>query len=637
MSGVCGLVHPDRDRPCDAAALRRMADALRHRGRDGEAFFEGPGVGLGFRRLDLPGRVTPAGPAVAAAGSIVAVIDGELLNGPELRVSLAERGVSCSTDCDAGVVAAAYEHHGRDFVDHLRGVFAIAVWDDRSGTLTLARDRFGIKPVCHARARDGTIVFACEPRGVLASGLVEPRMDPAGLADVLGFGGTVFGRTMFEGVRDVEPGEVVEFRDGRSSARRYWDFDLGRKDHGRSMGSWAEELRERLRESVRLHVRLGGGPVVSWLSPGIDSSAVTALAAEAMGGPLPCLSLAFDEARYDELRRTPTLDRYGVAGLEPEVIRFPADAVAAIPSSVWFQQKPVEVTLGIWTIARGTAGRYRVALTGQGADSMFAGGSLHAVDRALAWHSRLVPRPIRRAGFPRAVFGGSAPVTHEGLTMRHEMNAARYAGLLAIAHSRVGVRLLVPELAARVREALDGDFGFREPEGYRSWTRQARLTYVEAKTRGFGYLNHCIERGTMAHGIEARSPFLDHPLVELTWGMPGRIKRQRGREKAVLREAMRGVLPPEVAERRKFGLDTPYADVRRPSLDDLRADLLSDRSIREKGYLDPAAVRSFFEGSKRSSRFAPRARMLAFTLQLWDEMHIRGRGAPGTVGAGDAG
>ncbi len=624
MCGICGLVHTSRERPIDRGTLGRMAASLRHRGPDGEGFFEGPGVGLGFRRLAIVDLEGGDQPIADERGEIRVVCNGEIYNAPELRAELEGRGHVFASRSDVEVIVHLYEEAGEGALDRLRGMFALALWDGRSDTLLLARDRFGIKPLCYATSADGTLWFGSEAKAILAGGAVEARLDPAGLADTLAFGGPVLGRTMFEGIREVLPGERVVFRRGRLDRRIYWDLDLGRVGRGRPIESWAGALRGALEESVRLHLR-ADVPVASWLSPGVDSSVVTALAADRAAGPLATFSLGFEEGWADELRASPTLDRLAGEGLSPREVRYPSDAASRLPWAVWHVEKPTHPTLAIFALAEATAGGgFKAALTGQGADELMAGYGWHRLDAALGAPTGVIPQRLRRA-LVGAGREGVAPAWRALASAPGETDAARYAALVSVVHHRAGVGAMEAGLARAVRSALAGDFGFRAPEGFARWPRQHRLAYVECKTRLVGYINHAVDRCAMAHGVEMRVPFLDHVVAELVASAPPGVKRRGARDKIVLRESMRGVVPDEILSRRKRGLFTPIPDARHPSLAEAREELLSERSVREKGYFEPAAVRRLVEAPGEGSNRRREALLLVFGVQVWDELFVRGR------------
>jgi asparagine synthase (glutamine-hydrolysing) len=624
MCGICGVATPSPERPIDRAVLERMAGSLRHRGPDGEGFFVGPGVGLGFRRLAIVDPEGGAQPIADERGEIHLICNGEIYNAPELRDELRSRGHVFASGSDVEVIVHLYEELGEGALDRLRGMFALALWDGRSRTLLLARDRLGIKPLCYAEAPDGSLWFGSEVKAILAGGAIGARLDPEGLADNLAFGGTVLGRTMFEGVRELGPGERLLCRGGRTERRVYWDLDLGVRDRGWSRGEWAGALRAKLEETVAVHLR-ADVPLASWLSPGIDSSALTALAAPMLDGPLTTYSLGFTESWADELRGAPTLDRLAGDGLAPVRVRYPADAASRLPWSVWHVEKPTHPTLPISTLAEATAaGGFKAALTGQGSDEQLAGYGWHLLDAVLAAPTRVAPAWARRALVGRGR-EGVAPRWRALACAPGATGAARYAALLSVVHHRPGIDAMAPWLARGVRAALAGDFGFRPPEGFGSWPRQHRLAYVEIKTRMVGYINHAVDRCAMGHGVEMRVPFLDHELAELIASAPPGVKRRGTRDKIVLREAMRGALPGAILERRKRGLFGPIPDPRHPSLDAVRGELMSERSLREKGYFEPRAVRRLLEAPGVGSNHRREALLMIFGVQVWDELFVRGR------------
>lgn len=316
MCGISGIATRDPEQPVDRVLLERLTDLLAHRGPDGRGFVTAPGVGLGMRRLSIVDLETGDQPISNETGTLQLVCNGEIYNAPELRAELLQRGHSLRGHSDVEVIVHLYEELGLGFLDRLRGMFAIALWDGTTRTLHLARDRFGMKPLYYGQAADGTLVFGSEAKSVLCSGLVDRSLDPTGISDILTICGPLFTRSAFPGVRQLEAGHWLTYHAGTVTTRRYWDLDFSRAkptNLPRSEGEWAEAIHAKLRESVHIHLR-GDVPVAAYLSPGIDSSIITRFADDELPGIMPTFSLGFENPEFDELRTQRTLYAFAARG-----------------------------------------------------------------------------------------------------------------------------------------------------------------------------------------------------------------------------------------------------------------------------------------------------------------------------------
>ncbi|MGH7607617.1 MAG: asparagine synthase (glutamine-hydrolyzing), partial [Gemmatimonadales bacterium] len=294
MCGICGLATSDPRRPVDERLVERMAAALIHRGPDGEGTYVSSGVGLGVRRLAIVDLETGDQPIANEDGSIVVVCNGEIYNHVELRAELIQAGHRFRTRSDVETIAHLYEDLGPDCVHRLRGMFAFALWDVARARLMLARDRLGIKPLVWAHTRDG-LAFASEFKALLAGGLIEPALAPGAVEDLFTWGWVVTPRSSCAGVLRLPAGHVLLYENGREELRRWWAPPfVDERDRPRlSEGEWAEGLLARLEEAVRIHLR-SDVPVGAWLSGGIDSSGVAALAARTLGRTVDTFSLEFE-------------------------------------------------------------------------------------------------------------------------------------------------------------------------------------------------------------------------------------------------------------------------------------------------------------------------------------------------------
>jgi len=599
-----------------------MAAALVHRGPDGQGTFVAEGVGLGVRRLAIVDLETGDQPIANEDGSVVVVCNGEIYNHVELRAELMRAGHRFKTHSDVETIAHLYEDLGPDCVRRLRGMFAFALWDAPRARLVLARDRLGIKPLVWAPTREG-IAFASEFKALLASGQVEAALDPGAVDELFAWGWVVTPRSSCAGVSRLPAGHVLVWQDGRHEIRQWWapPFLEDRARPRLSEGEWAEGLRARLEDAVRLHLR-ADVPVGVWLSGGIDSSAVGALAARIHGRPMDAFSLEFEDPAYDEVGSTRTLDEFPGSGLCGHRTRYTDADFGLLPRCVWHGEELVGRGFGSLRqrIAQLTASRVKVALAGEGADEMLGGYWWYKADRRLRVVSRFLggrPRwlrtPPRTEGQERAIRLARA---------RRGPGAERFQAAAGPLGSESRHGFYAPDLARAI--AADPPAPPEPPPGLARLHPVDWLQYWDVTVRMHDYIVQTLDRHSMARSVEVRVPFLDHEVAEWCLAMPPGLKQSR-REKRVLRRAMERELPREILERPKRPLGGPSARWLRGELPAFAEELLSEESLRGKGWFDPQRVARTRE-IHRAGRANRSEQLLAvLQVQLWDEIFLRGR------------
>jgi asparagine synthase (glutamine-hydrolysing) len=632
MCGICGLATSEPRRPVDAQLIQRMAGSLAHRGPDGQGTYAAPGVGLGVRRLAIVDLETGDQPIANEDGSVVVVCNGEIYNHIELREELIRAGHRFHTRSDVETIAHLYEDLGPDCVHRLRGMFAFALWDVARARLMLARDRFGIKPLLWARTRDG-LAFGSEFKALLAGGLIEAALDPAAVDDLFAWGWLVAPRSSCAGVWRLPAGHVLLYENGREELRRWWAPPfLDERDRPRlSEREWAEGLLARLEDAVRIHLR-ADVPVGVWLSGGIDSSGVAALAARILGRTIEAFSLEFDDPEYDEVGSTRTLDRFPGYDLRGHRTRYTDADFGLLPRCVWHGEDLVGRGFGSLRqrIAELTASRVKVALAGEGADEMLCGywwykadRRMRLVSRFLGGRRRWMKAPPRTEGQERALRLARAPAGPGP----ERFQAA--AGPLGSEDRR---RLYSEDLA----HAIDADPAPppQAPAELANRHPVEWLQYWDVTTRMHDYIVQTLDRHSMAWSVEVRVPFLDHEVAEWCLAMPPALKQSR-REKRVLRRALADDLPPEILRRPKRPLGGPSARWLRGALPPFVEELLSPENLRAKGWFDPERVARTRE-IHRAGRANRSEQLLAvLQVQLWDEIFLRGR-SPDDFDAGPA-
>jgi asparagine synthase (glutamine-hydrolysing) len=653
MCGLAGCLNLAEAPPPARADLERPIALLRHRGPDDTGFFTDGCVGLAHARLSI---IDPAGgrqPVHNEDRTVWVVFNGEIFNYLELRAGLAARGHSFYTASDTEVLVHLYEERGERFVEELNGQFAVALWDARARRLVLARDRVGIRPLFYARV-GARLWFASEVKALLSVPGAPRRLSPRGLAEVFTFWSPLETTEWFEGVRPLPPGCVLSCGTDGSGAearpRRYWDWSF--PDHPeadpRSLDACAEELRGLLVDAVRLQLR-ADVPVGAYLSGGLDSSVIATLIRRYTDTPLRTFSLAFAEPEFDESAHQDAM----VAALQSDHSRLDCsrrDIAAAFPRVVWHAEVPlVRTAPAPLMLLAGLARRqgYKVVLTGEGADEVFAGYDLFKEAKVRRFWARrpdstLRPRILERlypylASSPTAAPAFARSFFAQGL---EEVDSPLYAHLPRWAVTRRAWRLFSPEVKSAL-EGWDPHEAVRAllPPEIGRWPPLARAQYVEAHTLlGTYLLSSQGDRMAMASSIEARFPFLDHRVIEFAARLPPEYKLFGLKEKHVLKRSMIGLLPDSVRGRSKQpyrapdsasffddGVPLPYV-----------RELLAPARVAEAGYFDPAAVGLLVKKCARGAiGFADNMAFVGvLSTMLLDQMMVRGLAPIGDRGAG---
>jgi asparagine synthase (glutamine-hydrolysing) len=584
---VCGIAGWVGDVGADREALRRMCDAIAHRGPDAAGELVEPGrVALGFRRLAIIDLETGDQPIPSEDSSVQVTCNGEIYNFRALRPALESRGHDFRTASDSEVIAHLYEEHGIECLDRLQGMFAIALWDREAGRLLLARDRLGVKPLYWTEVPGG-LLYGSEPGAILASGLVERRPDPAAIAEYLTLQYVPPPRTGFAGIQKLAPGERLVYENGAARVERYWNLDFS-KPGPRSEEEALEQLDALLSEATRERL-VSDVPLGAFLSGGIDSSLVVSYMAEA-NSRVRTFSIDFPEANFSEGEHARRVA--GIYGTEHEDRVLEPEIVPLIADAVHFAGEPFADSSAIPTLllSRMTKEKVTVALSGDGGDEAFGGYRRYLVARLA---DRLGPLTAAARALERT--GGLGLLPSRAGQMRRAADAfarspaERYASMMSHFSPAEIEALCTPEFL----EAA-GDPGT-------AWERTLAPTdlpglnrYLALDTRTYlpGDLLVKVDRMSMADALEVRSPFLDYRVYEFAAGLPERMKLRGRTTKWALKElARRRGLPKDLVHRRKQGFGVPVGAWMRGELRPWVEDLLLDRRTMERGYFRPTGLR----------------------------------------------
>ena len=643
MCGIAGVAWADGRRPGEGTLVEPMAAALQHRGPDGSGIHLGPGIGLAVRRLAIVDLATGEQPIANEDGTVVVVCNGEIYNHVELRAELAARGHRFRSASDVEVIVHLYEDFGLECVRRLRGMFAFALWDAARRRLWLVRDRFGIKPLHYALTGEG-LYFGSELKAILAAGIEPGALDVRALDELFRLGFVPDPRTLFRAVRRLGAGHWLLYEEGRIKEQTYWRYrDAVTSDQGGSEGAWAERLRDKLEETVRLHLR-ADVPVGAWLSGGLDSSAVVSLA-RGIAGPLPTFTLAFDEAAYDETRGERTLDRVPGHELPNERIACDRRLLERYPEALWHTETPAGGVLGLLRLAlsEAAARHVKVVLTGEGADEVFGGYLWFLIDRLTSPLAAL-PAPLRRVVLLAPLGAARRSYARRLLLGPRAMGVERYARLIGPLGGERRHTVFSAEMRGQLRDSADADGG-PAPGQLAGHGRFVHLQELDLDLRLPAYINLTLDAASMAYGLEARVPFLDHELVELCARIPPSLKLRGLREKHILRRALAGALPDDIRWRRKRPLMAPLDAWLRGSLPAFAAEILSPTRLRATGYFEPAVIERLITEVRAGRGFDARILLMVLGVELWDALFRRRVASPPPVtarpsapgGAGPAG
>ena len=624
MCGIAGFSGPDVVADAARPQLERMIQTLAHRGPDGYGFHAGNGIGLAHARLSIIDLATGDQPIHNPRRNVWTVFNGEIFNYLELRSALEAEGRVFYTHSDTEVIVHLYDRYGDDFVQHLNGQFAIALWDSERQRLLLARDRAGIRPLFHAR-EGGRIWFASEIKALLSVLPQCARLRPQALVQTLTYWSTVDPDTLYEGVSSLPPGCLLAIeRDGRQNLTRYWDWtfpDAAETSPSRyplSVEQAAAELRELLIDAVRLQLR-ADVPVGAYLSGGLDSSGIVAMIRGFTNTPVRTFSVAFEDGEYDESEYQQAMVRY--LGTDHTTLRCTRrDIGEAFPRLIRHTETPVLRTAPVPLMLLAGSVRehgYKVVLTGEGADEVFGGYDLFKEAKIRRFWSqqpgsrfrpRLLERlygylqnsPVSNPAFAQSFFGQGMEHLHRPI----------FAHVPRWTTSQRALSFLSPEVRADIGD-WDPLTTYEQalPAGMEDWSGLARDQYVEAKSLLAGYLlSSQGDRVAMANSIEGRFPYLDHRVIEFANRLPPSFKIRGMTEKYLLRCALADMLPDEIVNRTKQPYRAP--DSQSFFFDgkplDYVADLMSPDRIRAAGYFDPMAVSRLFEKCRqgRATGFA---------------------------------
>jgi asparagine synthase (glutamine-hydrolysing) len=633
MCGICGFVGIR-----EHGLLQRMTDALRHRGPDGDGYFCADGVGLGHRRLSIIDVAGGRQPIENEDGSLVLIHNGEIYNHRDLRRDLESRGHRFRTASDSEVILHLYEEFGAGCLDRMAGMWTFALYDRIKRRLMIARDRLGIKPLYYVEAGDA-FLFASEIKSLLRYGGFEPTLDPQAVHDYLALRYVPGPGGLFREVRKLPAAHYAMVENGRVTLTRYWSptpiGPVGR----RSDEDYLEEFAERFERSITRRL-MSEVPLGAYLSAGLDSSTIVAAMARLTAQPVRTFTVGFD-FEHDELEQAASTARH--LGCIHTEISCRASDIGLLPQIVWHLDEPVgdPIVIPMYQLSRRAKQDVTVVLTGEGADETMAGYLFHKALLGGAYLGHL-PLAVRRnivMPLVKATPAGALNLAFQypaALGDRGKLKLLDYLPLVGGAHLPEAYRHLISLFDDRDTESLyTNDF---------KAALRARPRPIPPLATNGPYLDRILalqyeswlpediltkqDKMSMAHGIEARVPFLDHELVEFTLRLPPSLKLRRGVSKFILRKYAARLLPRATVRRRKMPFYVPAERyLAEPAFQELVADTLSERAVKARGLLEPQAVTRVRNSMQTGEFIFVKQAISLMMLELWFRMAVDRRGA----------
>jgi asparagine synthase (glutamine-hydrolysing) len=617
MCGIAGFVGQGTE-----AGLRTMCRTLVHRGPDDEGFYYRPGIGLSMRRLSVIDLLTGRQPMSNEAGDVWVVFNGEIYNYEDLRADLMKRGHTLRTTSDTETIVHLYEDYGDDCVQHMRGMFAFALWDERRQRLLIARDRIGEKPIFYARSADG-LLFGSEIKAILPA-LGARAIDPQAVCDYLAAGYVPGARTFYERVAKLPPGHRLVFERGRVTVSCYWRATSRGTGPPPTFAEASDGLASQLREAVRLCLK-SDVEVGAFLSGGIDSSVLVALM-RAQAAHVKTFSVGYRgvAAGFNEFSYAQRVAQ--LVGTEHrELVLEGRSSMELLPRILWHYDEPhgEPSSALVYLLSEFTQRHVKVAVGGTGGDEIFFGYPRHRGIRMLEWYHR-VPRVVRQGLVERIVQRWPESTTGSRFAKRAKRfiagsaqpPAEAYLSWVSLLHADVRDALLSQEVKAHAEDP-SGDLFLRQqllgdPDA--SVLDRAASLDIE------GYLPEYqlayVDRMSMAHGLEVRSPLCDYRLVDFVRSLPVDYRLHKMTSKYIFKAVARRWLPSDIVDRPKVGFDSPIGQWFKDELRPFICGFLSPTQLRQSKLLDAEAVQQMIESHLSGAR--------DYSLQLWSILTLEG-------------
>ena len=626
MCGIAGFVDSPLAWPLTAedatARVRAMCDVIRHRGPDDEGLRVEPGVALGMRRLSIIDVAGGHQPISNEDGTVWTVFNGEVYNFRELRAELEARGHRFSTSTDTEAIVHAYEEWGVESIGRLRGMFGLAIWDSRTRTLLLARDRVGIKPLYYSVA-GGRLLFGSELKSILCDPDLPVDIDVDALDHYLSFLYTPRDTSIFRDICKLSPGHLLTWQEGRLHVESYWRPSTAEPFSGTERDA-VRQLERVLVDAVASHM-VSDVPIGAFLSGGVDSSLVVALMARLSTGRVKTFSIGFDEPEFDELEHARRVAAHYGTDHHEFVVR--PDGLTILDELISHFDEPFADSSAIptWYVSEIARRHVTVVLSGDGGDELFGGYDRYLPHPRVVAFDRYAPQGLRRVA---AIAGDRLPHGIKGKNfLRHvgRSERARYLDAIRLFSADEKPALLSTDVRASLG-AVDPEVRLaRHFERYASLPWASQMMRFDLETYLPDDVLTKVDRMSMAHSIESRVPLLDNSVIDLANALPASLKIRNGRRKHVLKEVAARLLPDGLVDRKKQGFGVPLGTWFRGDLKELFADTLLSPATLQRGYFEPAFVRRIVNEHLTGRRDHTLRLWQLVVFERWHRQYVDGR------------
>jgi asparagine synthase (glutamine-hydrolysing) len=624
MCGICGLIQSNPRSHVKNEWIHLMCDQMIHRGPDDQGIYVKGNVGLGSRRLSIIDLDSGRMPIHNEDESIWVVQNGEIYNYPNLVQLLSRQGHKFYTQSDTEVIVHAYEEFGDEFLNHLNGMYAIALWDGKKKKLILARDRTGIKPLYYATLQ-GRLIFGSEIKSILAAPGFERRIDMVALDEYLTFEYVPTPRSIFQDVYKLPPGHMLVYQDGKSAVSSYWSFDLSKSENLQvhSESEYKRQLLEIFRNVIQKEM-ISDVPLGVLLSGGLDSSTVAAFMVEASSSPIQSFSIAFEDPSFDESKYARKVAQY--LGTEHHELTLTAGRMLdLVPRIGEFLDEPLgdSSLIPTFLLSKFVRNHVKVALGGDGGDELFAGYSTMQSHRLVQFYEKMLPLVVRHKLIPAIV--GRLPVSFDNIsldfkakrfisgrgvhdTVRHH----RWLGSFTVEEKK---RLLLPW--AQLSEKDTFDVSYQHWADCKAESLINKILYNDMKMYMEGDILPKVDRASMANSLEVRVPLLNHSLVEFMAQVPHKMKLKGFTTKYLMKAVMKGRLPDAIINRGKKGFNMPVAKWLTGPLKPLAEDMFAPNYINRQGLFNPGYIRGLLDEHYAMRRDNRKLLWTLLVFQLW--------------------
>ena len=624
MCGIAGIFNVNTRQPVSDILLKEMTDTLIHRGPDDEGFYIVNGVGLGHRRLSIIDLSAGHQPMSNEDDTVWVVFNGEIYNYPELRALLEKKGHVFKTRSDTEAIIHLYEEEGEECFRLLRGMFAIALWDERKRKLVLGRDRVGKKPLFYYY--DGSrIVFASEIKAILKVPGICRDIDLEAVSDYFSLLYVPAPKSIYTKIRKLRPGHYLTVSERGLKEVEYWDLSF-RDNEELSEQEWIERLLASYREAVRIRL-MSDVPLGAFLSGGVDSSSVVAMMAEAKNGRLLTSSIGFEDEAFNELPYAREVARYFDTEHHEQIVR--PDAVGIVEKLAWHYDEPFADSSAVPTyyVSKTAREHVTVALSGDGGDENFAGYRRYYFDQRENWLRSWLPSEVRRPVFgtlaslyPKAdwaprIFRGKA--TFENLA-RAPIEA--YFRSVSAVQSSLKRKLLHPDVMSHLASYDSLDVLRHYYDKADTEDTLSRIQYVDIKTYLTDDILTKVDRASMANSLEVRAPILDHKFMELAARIPSSLKLRGRVGKYIFKKTLEPLLPQSTLTRPKMGFAVPLARWFRHELKEMAHEVILGRHAED--FTEPRIVEKIWGEHQRGFRDRSTELWTLLMFRLWQRRFL---------------